>query len=173
MKLVLGCRVSIEVVHLHRRGHPRSPRGTVTLYTHSRSGHPAGRFPRLVCPASPPGPTTYFLASRWHPSHRVFSCTSCASRFASCTSRLYRAVARGRMHKSQCCASATECSAASCNNAPVPTPLMHTRRVYASCYIATLLLHFLRISSFLILKWTLQTRSCEFKQIKVKIMQSQ
>jgi len=48
--------VSIEVVHLHRRGHPWSPRGTVTLYTHSRSGHPAGRFPCPVCPVSPPGP---------------------------------------------------------------------------------------------------------------------
>lgn len=133
-KLVLRVPVSVEVVHLHRRGHPRSPRGTVTLvYTHSRSGHPAGRFPRLVRPVSPAA-RPYHLFSRQPlasiASHRIFLCTSCASRFASRASRPYRAVARRRMHKSQCCASATECSAASCNNVSVLTSLMHTRGVY-------------------------------------------
>ena len=107
--VVLRVPVSVEVVHLHRRGHPRSPRGTVTLYTHSRSGHPAGRFPRLVRLISPTGLTTYFLASCRHPSHCIFSCTSCASRFAWCASRPCRVVVRGRMHKSQCCAGTTEC----------------------------------------------------------------
>lgn len=65
-------------------GHPRSPRGTVTPYIHSPSGHPIGRFPRHVCPASPPSLTTYFLASRWYPSHHIFSC---ASHFVLCASR--------------------------------------------------------------------------------------
>lgn len=123
------------------------------------------------CPASPPGPTTYFLASRWHPSHRIFSCTSCASRFASCA-----CIARWLVEE---CISHNVARVLPnvlllpvLNNASVLTPFMHTQRVYASCYIITLLLHFLRISSFLILKWTLQTRAC-IKQIKVKIMQSQ
>jgi len=96
------------------------------VYTFSRrSSHrpfPSPRLPRLAAP----GPTTYFLASRWHPYH-IFS-----SRFASCTSRIsrpYRAVACGRMHKSQCCTSATECSTVSCNNVSVLI-LLYTRCIY-------------------------------------------
>jgi len=105
-ELVLGCRSpSRSCIYTGGviRGLHAVPLHCI-LYTHSRSGHPAGRFPRLVCPVSPPGLTTYFLASCRHPSHCIFSCTSCASRFAWCASRLYRVVICGRMHKSQCCA---------------------------------------------------------------------
>lgn len=111
------------------------------VYTFSRrSSHrpfPSPRLPRLAAP----GPTTYFLASRWHPIVSHIFIAFCIVHIAR-ISHLYRAVARGRMHKSQCCTSATECSAVSCNNVPVLIPLC-TRRIYASCVM--LLLYFLRI----------------------------
>lgn len=115
---VLGCSVSIEVVHLHRRGHPRSPRGTVMLHTHSRSGHlTVSSLPPLLSRAVPSpttlGPTAsiFSLAA----STRVGIAYFRAHRaHCSCASRLYR---RG-MHKSQCCANAAEYPAASCNNIP-------------------------------------------------------
>jgi len=67
--------VSVEVAHLHRRGQPRSPRGTVTLYTHSRSGHPIGRFPRPLVALSRSLPAIFSLLSRRHriASHRIAS----------------------------------------------------------------------------------------------------
>jgi hypothetical protein len=82
-----GSFVSLEVVHSHRRGHPRSPRGTVTLHTHSREAvisSPGSLGPTCPLSAPPPSPPCQLfspclaagIASHRIASHRVFSCGS-------------------------------------------------------------------------------------------------
>lgn len=56
--------VSVEVVHLHRRGHLRSPHGTVIPYIYTfpkrSSRHPVPS--RFVCPSRPLGPTSVLFS---------------------------------------------------------------------------------------------------------------
>lgn len=85
-KLVL---VSVEVVHLHRRGHPRSPRGTVILYIYTFLKRSFYRpFPRYSFASwSYFGPVFSLVSgTRTHPKLCIFSC----------------ALRGGRAHKSHC-----------------------------------------------------------------------